>query len=67
VQYAFDSDGCDPFLVPPDDIVCSQAMRTIDVAPGTERTLAITIDTNRATPGAYDVQIGDQIVRVTIV
>lgn len=63
----YDNDGCDPALVPSPDIACTLATRQLQVEPGADATLPITISTDNATPGDYDVAIGDRTVRVTIV
>jgi hypothetical protein len=63
----YDNDGCDPALVPPTDTVCTMATRQLTVAAGADASTTITISTDSAAPGDYDVAIGDRTVRVTIV
>jgi hypothetical protein len=63
---AYDNDGCDPALVPPPDIACALIVRELHVDPGADASATITIATDSAAPGSYDVAIGDRTVRVTI-
>ncbi|MGQ0825871.1 MAG: hypothetical protein ACT4OX_12745 [Actinomycetota bacterium] len=65
-DYGYDNDGCDPYLVAPSDLMCTQVARMLQIASGASASTTVTIDTARATPGVYTVAIGDQSVVVTI-
>jgi hypothetical protein len=64
--YGYDTDGCDPMIVPSADIACTQATRQVEVAANSTTTVSMTIDTKNAAPGTYNVPVGDQVVVVTI-
>ena len=65
-DYTYDTDGCDPMLVPNPDISCTQATRQVNVAANSFATVTMNIDTTGATPGTYNVPVGDSVVVVTI-
>jgi hypothetical protein len=67
LHYEYDDDGCDQPLVASGDIICTEATRTLDVAPGSVASREITIGTGGAAPNDYTVAIGDRVVQITIV